>query len=135
MVHHALARFLRESKVQFIAEEIWPFRAKASGQNSRLNPQRMGVTTEAGAFFNNHPQRKNKVLLLGIAIVNPCVSSNLKNAARHTGKHLADAVERKKNKNRGSFLLPTPSFFSLCRRVVRLAQICMLSSRSSPSAR
>ena len=41
--------------------------------------------------------------------VNPCVGSNLGNAARHVGKHLADAVERKKNKYRGSF----PATYSL----------------------
>ena len=38
-----------------------------------------------------------------ITIVNPCAGSNLGNAARHVKKHLADAVERKKNKYRGSF--------------------------------
>ena len=42
-------------------------------------------------------------------IVNPCASSNLGNAVRHVGKHLADAVERKKNKYRGSF----PATYSL----------------------
>ena len=39
----------------------------------------------------------------------PCAGSNLGNAARHVGKHLADAVERKKNKYRGSF----PATYSL----------------------
>ena len=43
------------------------------------------------------------------SIVNPCAGSNLGNAARHVGKHLADAVERKKNKYRGSF----PATYSL----------------------
>ena len=52
---------------------------------------------------------KNKALLLDITIVNPCTGSNLGNAARHVGKHLADAVERKKNKYRGSF----PATYSL----------------------
>ena len=36
-------------------------------------------------------------------LVNPCAGSNLRNAARDVEKHLADAVERKKNKYRGSF--------------------------------
>ena len=63
----------------------------------------MDITTEAGALFDNHPRHKNKALLLDITIVNPCAGSNLGNAARHVGKHLADAVERKKNKYRGSF--------------------------------
>ena len=109
VLHQALARSLRESKVQFVVEDTWPFRERASGENSRLNPLRMDITTEAGALFNNHPRLKNKGLLLDITIVNPCVGSNLGNAARHVGKHLADAVERNKNKYRGSF----PATYSL----------------------
>ena len=98
VLHQALARFLRESKVQFVVEGTWPFRQRASEQNGRLNPLRMDSTTEAGAPFDNHPRLKNKALLLDITIVNPCAGSNLGNAARHVGKYLADAVERKKNK-------------------------------------
>ena len=78
------------------------------------------------------PRLKNKALLLDITIVNPCAGANLGNGARHVGKHLADAVERKKNKYRSSSPLPTPSFLSLCRHVVTLAQTCMPLSRSSP---
>ena len=63
----------------------------------------MDITTEAGAFFDNHTRLKSKALLLDITIVSPCAGSNLGNAARHVGKHLADVVERKKNKYRGSF--------------------------------
>ena len=70
---------------------------RASEQNGRLNPLRMDITTEAGALFDNHPQFKNKAILLDITIVNPCAGSNRGNATRHVGKHLADAVERKKN--------------------------------------
>ena len=69
----------------------------------------MDITTEAGALFDNHPRLKNKALLLDINIVNPCAGSNLGNAARHLGEHLADAVEWKKNKFRGSF----PATYSL----------------------
>ena len=69
----------------------------------------MDITPEAGALFDNHPRLKNKVLLLDITIVNPCAGSNLGNAARHVGKHLDDAVERKKKKYRGSF----PATYSL----------------------
>ena len=69
----------------------------------------MDITTEAGALFDNYPRLKNKALLLDITIVNPSAGSNLGNAARHVGKHLADAVERKKNKYRGSF----PATYSL----------------------
>ena len=109
VLHQALARSLRESKVQFEVANTWPFRQRASEQNGRLNPLRMDITTEAGALFHNHPRLKNKALLLDITIVNPCAGSNLGNAARHVGKHLADAVERKKNKYRGSF----PATYSL----------------------
>ena len=109
VLHLALARSLRESKVQFAVEDTWPFRQRASEQNGRLNPLRMDITTESGALFDNHPRLKNKALLLDITIVNPCAGSNLGNAARHVGKHLADAVERKKNKYRGSF----PATYSL----------------------
>ena len=69
----------------------------------------MDITTEAGILFDNHPRLKNKALLLDITIVNPCAGSNLRNTARHVGKHLADAVEREKNKYRGSF----PATYSL----------------------
>ena len=109
------------------------FRQRASEENGRLNPLRMDITTEAGALFDNHPRHKNKALLLDITIVNPCAGSNLGNAVRHVGKHLADAVERKKNKYRGSF----PATYSLLplamSTVVTLAQTYMSSSRSSPS--
>ena len=86
-----------------MVEDTWPFRQRASEENGRLNPLRMDITTEAGALVENHPRLKNKALLLDITIVNPCAGSNLGNAARHVGKHLADAVGRKKNKYRGSF--------------------------------
>ena len=105
----ALARSLRERKVQFVVEDTWAFRERASGQNGRLNPLRMDITTEARALFDNHPRLKNEALLLDITIVNPCARSNLGNAARHVGKHLEDAVERKKSKYRGLF----PATYSL----------------------
>ena len=109
VLHQALARSLRESKVQFVVEDTWPFQERASGQNGRLNPLRMDITTEVGALFDNHPRLKNKALLLDITIVNPCAGPSLGNAARHVEKHLANAVERKKNKYRGSF----PATYSL----------------------
>ena len=103
VLHQVLARSLRKSKVQFVVEDTWPLRKRTSGQNGRLNPLRMDITTKVGALFDNHPRFKSKALLLDITIVNPCAGSNLKNAARHVGKHLADAVGQKKNKYRGSF--------------------------------
>ena len=92
-----------------MVEDTWPFRERAREQNGRLNPLRMDITTEAGALFDNHSRLKNKTLLLDITIVNSCAGSNLGNTARHVGKHLADAVERKKNKYQGLF----PATYSL----------------------
>ena len=69
----------------------------------------MDITTEAGALVDNHPRVKNKALLFDITIVNLCTGSNLGNAARHLGKKLANAVERKKNKYRSSL----PATYSL----------------------
>ena len=109
VLHQALARSIRESKVQFVVEDTWPFLQRAREQNGRLNPLRMDITAEAGALFGNHPRLKNKALLLDITNFNPCAGSNLGNAARHVGNHLADALERKKNKYRGSF----PATYSL----------------------
>ena len=102
ILHQALVLSLRESRVQFVVEDTWSFRQRARGHNRRLNPLRMDITTEAGALFDNHLLLKNKAFQLDITIVNPCADSNLGNAARHVGKHLAD-VERKKYKYRGSF--------------------------------
>ena len=62
----------------------------------------MGIITEA-ALFDSHLRRENKALLLDITIVKPCASFSLENTGRHAEKHFADAVERKKNKFRGSF--------------------------------
>ena len=64
MLHQALDRSLRESKVQSVVEDAWPFRERADGQNGRPNPLRMDITTEAGALFDNHPRRKKKARLL-----------------------------------------------------------------------
>ena len=116
-----------------MVEDTRPFQQRASEQNGRLNPLRMDITTEAGELIDNHPRLKDKALLLDITIANPCAGSNLGNAARYVGKHLADAAERKKNKYRGSFPATYSLLFSLCRHVATLAQTCMPSSRSSPS--
>ena len=75
----------------------------SAGTSTSLTSRINGKTT------HTHPRLKNKALLLNITIVNPCAGSNLGNAARHVGKHLADAVERKKNKYRGSL----PATYSL----------------------
>ena len=55
VLHQALARSLRESKVQFVVEDAWPFRERASEQNGRLNPLRMDIATEAGGTLRQPP--------------------------------------------------------------------------------
>ena len=45
VLHQVLARSLRESKVQFVVEDTWPFRQRASEQNGRLNPLLMDSST------------------------------------------------------------------------------------------
>ena len=69
----------------------------------------MDITAEAGGNSSTTPLDSRIRYLYSTSIVNPCAGSNLGNAARHVGKHLADAVERKKNKYRGSF----PATYSL----------------------
>ena len=60
-------------------------------------------------YTHTHTHTHTHTLVLNITIDNPCAGSNLGNAARHVEKHLADAVERKKIKYRGSF----PATYSL----------------------
>ena len=72
VLHQTLAPSLRESRIQFVIQDTWPFRVRASGQNGRVNPLRMDIETEAGTRFDNYPRRRNKALLLDIAIVKLC---------------------------------------------------------------
>ena len=109
VLHQALARSLRESKVQLVVEDTWPFRQRASEQNGRLNPLRMDITTEARALFDNHPRLKNKTLLLDITIVNPCAGSNLGNSARLVGKRRSRAEEKQVSGLVPRYLLPPSS--------------------------
>ena len=83
---------------------------RASGNKRQTESATYGDNNGGGgALFDNHPRLKNKALLLDITIANSCAGSNLGNAARHVGKHLADAVGRKRKKYRGSF----PATYSL----------------------
>ena len=82
---HWLDPFAREKSSWLLKIHDPSERERASGPNSRLNSLRMGITTEAGALFDNHPRLKNKALLLDITIINLCAVSNLRNAARHVG--------------------------------------------------
>ena len=72
----------------------------------QIEPSTYERSNEAGVLFGNHHLDASTRLFYLTLL---WVSSNLKNAARHTGKHLADAVEPKKNKYRGSF----PATYSL----------------------
>ena len=114
VLHQALTRSLRERKLQFVVENTWPFRERSSGQNGRLNPLCINITTEVGALFDNYPRLKNKVLLLDISTINTCAGSNLGVVARHVEKHLVDAIERKKNNYPVSF----PATYSLLPHVM-----------------
>ena len=91
---------------------------------ARMTGLDCAVIKEYKTYTHTHTQTHTHFLSL----------SNLEDAAPHTVKYLADAVERKKNKYRGSFpatysLLPLA--MSTC--VVRSSQTCTPSSRSSPS--
>ena len=84
VLHQALPRSLRESKVQFVVEDVWPFRERASRQNGRLNPL---WTTQ-----RRRGHSSTTTLLLNITIVNLCAGSNLGNTARHVGTTEAGAL-------------------------------------------
>ena len=45
VLHQALVRSLNGSKVQFVVEDTWPSRQRASEENGRLNSLRMDITT------------------------------------------------------------------------------------------
>ena len=60
VLHQALARSLRESEVQFVVEDTWLFRERASGQNGTLNPLRMDMTTEAGDTLRQPPSTQEE---------------------------------------------------------------------------
>ena len=72
VLHQALARSLRESRILFVIQDTWPFRMRASGRNGRVNPLRMDIAAEAETRFDNFPRRRNNALLLDITIVKLC---------------------------------------------------------------
>ena len=65
VLHQALARSLRESKVQFVVEDTWPFRDRASGQKS------CSTIGEGGDTTIPSPQRSPKHPLPGIGLHDP----------------------------------------------------------------
>ena len=111
VLHQALARSLRESKVQFVVEDTRPFRQRASKENGRLNPLRMDITTEAGALFDNHPRYKNKALLLDITIVKPrrLQSGECSTPCRKTPRRRSRAEEKQVSGLVPRYLLPPSS--------------------------
>ena len=56
-----------------------------------------GVVLELIFFFGHNPRRKNRAMLLEIAISNP-KRSNLNSAARHAENLFADVVRSENNK-------------------------------------
>ena len=114
VLHQALARSPYESKVRFVVEDIWTFRERASGQKGRIHSLRMDIITEAGALFDTHLRRKNKKLLLNIAIVDPSASSNLENCntpCRKTPRRHSLAEEKQVSGLVPRQLLPPSSRF------------------------
>ena len=91
-----------EPSVQFVVGDTQTFRESASGQNIRLNPLQLDLTTELGTLFENHHWRKNKALLLDTTIVNHSASSTL--TMQHIYRKTPCGRSRaEKNKYRGSF--------------------------------
>ena len=101
VLHQALARSLRESKVQFVVDDTWPFRERASGQHGKLNSLRMDITTEA--LFDNHPRLKSMALLLDITIVNPCAGLQYGGCSTPCRKPARRRIRAGKKQCRGSF--------------------------------
>ena len=130
VLHQALARSLRESKVQFVAEGTWPFRQRASERNGRLNPLRMDITAEAGKLFDNSTIRHFYTTLPSLTLA-PAPIWGMLHAIKENTSPTQSSGSKTSIGARSP--LPTPFFLSLCRHVVTLAQTCMLSSRSSPS--
>ena len=95
------------------------FERERAEENGRLDPLHMGMTTNAGKPFDNHSRLKNSAPLFDITIVHPC-AGQFGEISTPCRKHLADAVERKKNKYRGSFSVPhslLPLAMSTCDEV------------------
>ena len=109
--HQALARSLRESKVQFVVEDTWPFRQRSSEQNGRLNPLRMDITTEAGTLFDNHPRLKNKALLLDYnrQPLRRLQSGECSTPCRKTPRRRSRAEEKQVSRLVPRYLLPPSS--------------------------
>ena len=103
VLHQALARSLRESKVQFVVEDTWPFRQRASEQNGRLNLLRMDITTEAGALFDSHPRHYNRQPLRRLQ------SGECSTPCRKTPRRRSRAEEKQVSGLLPRYLLPPSS--------------------------
>ena len=94
---------------------------KLAPNSSHLNRGLVKYVSGKGYFRTVPSQNGDKIITFPPPPLIVERVSNLGNAARHVGNHLADAVERKKNNYRGSF--PASYSFlplSLCRLVVKL---------------
>lgn len=64
VLHHALARSLRESNIQITIEGAWPFQQRDTEQQAGHNSLRMEENMGGGGLFDNDPRHKDKALLL-----------------------------------------------------------------------
>ena len=110
-----------------------PFRERASGQNGRLKPLHMDKTQrrEHSSTATFDARIRRFYLTLPSLALAPAPIWRTQNAMEVSTSPTQSSV--RKTRDTACSPLPTPSFLSLCRRVVRLAQTCMPSSRSSPS--
>ena len=131
-----LARSLRESKVQFVVEGTWTFRKKASGQNGRLNPLLllMDRITDGGVHSSTAtPNVRIRCFYSTLlsAILAPAPIYRMQRAMQENTSPTPSRGRKTSIGTRSP--LPTPSFLSLCRRVVKLAQTCIPSLRKVSS--
>lgn len=64
VLHRAVARSRRDSNAHFTVDDTWPFQRRDTGQQARHASLKTGVTTEAGAPFDNDSQHKDMSILL-----------------------------------------------------------------------
>ena len=104
-LHQKLARSLRESKVQFVVEGIWSFLEKAGGQDGRLHPPQLEQTTAVVVAPSAVVPFRSIRGLYSILPTSILVSAQIW-ITQHAmqKKTLTDAIERKKNRVRDSFL-------------------------------
>ena len=132
VLRQALTRSLRESKVQFVVEDTWPFRERGSGQNDRLSPLRTDGTTEAGhsstVTLDARIRRSYSTLPSSTLALAPIWKMQ-----QPMQEHTSPTRSSGRKTSIGACFVATYSLLSLslCRLVLRLAQTCMSSSSVS----